>query len=306
MGLLNKFVDGSLEFYKVSRSLVLSCSLSTWWLQLTRSFAQFELKKFQWPVFVHSYLTLVENKSSEEAKAFMDEFKAEFQTVHADDLKLLATITLPEHVEYNESARLFRTVKYRIPVTKKAYALLVGYMDKEADKGGDLIMGLLNAYSKIEAVDRGVANPFSFSAIIEKDKGGQADQPEIEGVPGAFEGTKTDKGMSAALKLGMFAMDPDLQQEVRSEVILEDQRNPPAEGKNSLLDEFEAKIKREESTEGPTRAELPLPAPRARDIRNEVMKLKENRDRFKIEGRTGGVGPGVSICMFTFHNSLDG
>lgn len=255
---------------------------------------------------MHCYLNLVENKCSEEAKKFLDEFKAGFQHAHADDLKLLATITLPEHVEHNESARLFRTVKYRIPVTNKAYALIVGYMDTEADKGGDLIMGLLNTHTKIEAVDRGVANPFSFSALFEKDKSGQVDQAEVEGVPGAFEGTKTDKRMNAPLKLGMFAMDSDMQEELRNEVILEDQRDPPAEGKTSLLEEFEQKIKREESTDGPTRAELPLPAPRARDIRNEVMKLKENRDRFQIEGRTGGVGPGVSICMFTFHNSLGG
>lgn len=37
----------------------------------------------------------------------------------------------------------------------------------------------------------------------------------------------------------------------------------------------------------------------------EVQKIKENRDRFKIEGRTGGVGPGVSVTMFTFHNTFD-
>lgn len=40
----------------------------------------------------------------------------------------------------------------------------------------------------------------------------------------------------------------------------------------------------------------------------EVQKVKENRDRFKIDGRdgrTGGVGPGLSVTMFTFHNTFD-
>ena len=32
----------------------------------------------------------------------------------------------------------------------------------------------------------------------------------------------------------------------------------------------------------------------------EVQRIKENRDRFRIEGRSGGVGPGVSVTMFTF------
>jgi len=37
----------------------------------------------------------------------------------------------------------------------------------------------------------------------------------------------------------------------------------------------------------------------------EVQKVREYRDRYKIDGRTGGVGPAVSVCMFTFHNTLD-
>lgn len=253
---------------------------------------------------MYSYLELVDTRCSDKAKEFLDEFKDDFQHAHAADIKVLATITLPEHVEANESANRFKNIKYRIPVTDKAYGLIVGQMEKEAVNGGDLIMRLLNTHTKIETVNRGVANPFSFSAIWDKDKSGPIDQAEIEGVPGAFEGTRTDKRLNARLKLGPIAMDPELQGEVRAELTLEDQRNPPAEGKTSLLDEFEQKIKREESQDGPTQAELPLPPSRARDVRNEVEKLKENRDRFRIEGRTGGVGPGVSVCMFTFHNNL--
>jgi transcription initiation factor TFIID subunit 5 len=36
----------------------------------------------------------------------------------------------------------------------------------------------------------------------------------------------------------------------------------------------------------------------------EMQKLRENRDRFKIDGATGGVGVAISACMFTFHNTL--
>jgi len=37
----------------------------------------------------------------------------------------------------------------------------------------------------------------------------------------------------------------------------------------------------------------------------EVQKIRELRDRFRIDPRTGGVGPGVSIAMYTFHNTQD-
>jgi transcription initiation factor TFIID subunit 5 len=37
----------------------------------------------------------------------------------------------------------------------------------------------------------------------------------------------------------------------------------------------------------------------------EVQKIKENRDRLKIDSRTGGIGPGLSVVMYTFHNTSD-
>lgn len=228
-----------------------------------------------------------------------------FQVAHADDLKLLATITLPAHVEENSTTKLFRNNKYRIPVTDKVQDLLIAHLEKEYEAGGQTILRILVAHCNIKIVDRGLANPYSFTAIHEKHKSTQVNQAELlEGVPGAFEGIRTDATPSGPLKLGPFAMDPDLLGELRSELILEDQRHPPTDGRTSLVDELEHKIKREESADGPARGELPLPAPRARDVWNEVEKLKEYRDRFRIDGRTGGVGPGVSVTMFTFHNSL--
>lgn len=266
---------------------------------------QFELQKFLWPIFVHAYLELVIDKYSGEAKSFLDTFRAGFEVAHADDLKLLATITLPSHVEENSTAKLFRTTKYRIPVTDKAHDLMIAHMEKDYEAGGQTIIRLLAAYCNITIVDRGLANPYSFTAIHEKQKSSQVNQAELqEGVPGALEGIRTDATPRGPLKLGPYPLDPDLQRDIRTELLLEDQRNPPADGKPSLMEEFEQKIKREESAEGPNGKQLPLPPPRARDVINEVEKLKQHRDRFRTEGRTGGVGIGVSVTMFTFHNSL--
>lgn len=256
-------------------------------------------------MFVHSYLELVEGKYPDEAKTFLDTFKTSFEVAHADDLKLLATITLPSHVEENSTTKLFKTTKYRIPVTDKAHDLMLAHMEKDYEAGGQIILRLLASYCSIPIVDRGLANPYSFAAIGEKQKSTQVSLVELqEGVPGAFEGVRTDATPSGPLRLGPLALDPDLQREIRSELVQEDQRNPPADGQLSLVEEFENKIKREESADGPTRAQLPLPAYRSRDVLDEVEKLKEHRDRFRIEGRTGGVGTGVSVTMFTFHNSL--
>jgi len=98
-------------------------------------------------------------------------------------------------------------------------------------------------------------------------------------------------------------MEMELRDDVRAELEEMDQRHPPLEGVPTLVDEFDRKIKREEDADGPSRTDIPLPPSRARDVVMEMKKVQENRDRFKIEGRTGGVGVPVSVCMFTFHNT---
>lgn len=127
-----------------------------------------------------------------------------------------------------------------------------------------------------------------------------------EGIPGVNIGLSNKDVLdpAAPLTLGPLPMETDLKEDVRGEIEDEEARKPPPEGQPSMLEELEQKIKREESADAPNRADLPLPPSRARDILLEMSKLRENRDRFKIEGRTGGAGVPVSACLFTFHNAL--
>jgi transcription initiation factor TFIID subunit 5 len=101
-------------------------------------------------------------------------------------------------------------------------------------------------------------------------------------------------------------MEQAMEEDVRAELADEDIKIPPVAGKNTFTQEFDHMIKKEEEEEAPTRADIPFPPSTARDVAMEVMKVKENRDRYKLDGRTGGVGPGISVCMFTFHNTYDG
>src|SRR5204863_4530060 len=105
--------------------------------------------------------------------------------------------------------------------------------------------------------------------------------------------------------LGKLALEPLLESDVRADLEEEDAKNPPTAGRSTFVQHLEQMIKKEEDEEGPTRGEIPYPPSTARDVAMEVQKVKENRDRFKIEGRTGGVGPAISVCMFTFHNTHD-
>ncbi|KAK4696703.1 transcription initiation factor TFIID subunit 5, partial [Lecanoromycetidae sp. Uapishka_2] len=162
----------------------------------------------------------------------------------------------------------------------------------------------------IRAFERAADDPRGLAVLLDRARSNEKHPGEDEGIPGHDPGSANTDGADGSsvltkLKLGPMPMEPDLMADVRAELEEEDARQPPLEGQSSLVDHFEQRIKREESEDAPTRNEVQFPPSTSRDVAMEVQKVKEDRDRFKIEGKTGGVGPGVSVSMFTFHNTYD-
>jgi transcription initiation factor TFIID subunit 5 len=277
------------------------------WVENNLDLYKFELSKLLWPFFVYSFLELVGQGYTEESKAFLKEIGPNFQPVHADDLKTFSTITLPQHVTDNSVTTLYKQNKYRIPLNQHATGDLFNFLERESEQGGSVIRQILVSYCQIDSTARGPVTPFSFEAVFRKSRTLELDDVDVnEGIAGVNIGLSNKDVLdpAAPLTLGMLPMESDLQEDVRAELEDEERRNPPAQGKPTLLEEFDQKIKREDSADAPNRTDLPLPPSRPRDIMLEMSKLRENRDRFKIEGRTGGVGVPISACMFTFHNTL--
>lgn len=268
---------------------------------------QFELSKLLWPTFVYSFIELVTNGYGEDAKTFLKDLGRYFEPSHSDDIKNFSTLALPQHVNANPTAKLYKENKYRIPLNQHATADLFNFLERESEQGGAVIRQILVSYCQIDSTSRGPVTPFSFESVYRKSKNIDLDEVDTsEGIPGVNIGLSNRDLLdpAAPLLLGPLPMDADLKEDVRAEVEEEEARNPPQDGRPSMLEELDQKIKREDSPDAPQRADLPLPPSRPRDILLEMSKLRENRDRFKIEGRTGGAGIPVSACMFTFHNTL--
>ncbi|KAH6603263.1 hypothetical protein Trco_008038 [Trichoderma cornu-damae] len=277
------------------------------WVENNLEIYKFELSKLLWPIFVYSFIELVGNGYTEEGKLFLKDVGQHFQASHADDLRNFSTITLPQHVAENPITKLYKENKYRVPLNQHATGDLFNFLERESDQGGLVIRQLLVSYCQIDSTARGPITPFSFEAVFRKSKNLEIEEVDAkEGIPGVNIGLSNRDILdpAAPLSLGPLPMDTDLRDDVRAEIEDEERRNPAPPGGPSLLEEFDHKIKREESADAPSRADLPLPPSRPRDIMLEMQKLRENRDRFKIEGRTGGVGVPVSACMFTFHNTF--
>lgn len=259
---------------------------------------------------MYSFLNLASDFLPKESRTFFDRFKADYENEHENDLRALEPISLPEHVQSNEVAKIYRGHKYRVTLSEVAFYNLVQFLESKAKDGGAVLVGVIQNHLKTVTVDRAADDRYSLARLINRARTVEDFPAEDEGIPGHnpgsadLDGTSGPKDLSR-LRLGPRPMEVDLRSDVRAELEDEDARNPPAAGEDSLVQQFEQHIKREESEDAPTRTELQLPSVVARNVAVEVQKLKEDRDRFKIEGRIGGMGPGVSVTMFTFHNTYD-
>ncbi|KAI2463408.1 WD40 repeat-like protein [Annulohypoxylon bovei var. microspora] len=280
------------------------------WVEQSLDVYKFELAKFLWPLFVYAYLRLVKQGSSAHAKAFMEELRGRFKKSHPDEVKTLSTITLPIHALHDPLAKAYLENQYVVPISKALAGTLFGFLERDFDQGGGLILDLINQHTRVNTIDRGPIEPFSFEAIYRRSQQQELDEVDIqEGIPGM----SSHSGLSnrsllderAALKLGPSQMEPELRDDVVAELEEEDRLNPPRDGYPTLVEEFNAMHPvKKESVDSPQRSEIPYPPSRARDVVMEMQKARENRDRFKINNLTGAAGAGVTVHIWTFHNHL--
>lgn len=243
-----------------------------------------------------------------EGRIYFDRFRSYFEEEHKDDLRTLQSVTLIDHVSSNETAKIYRENKYRLTLSTMAFYNLIRFLESKEKEGGNLIVAILQNNLNVVTVDRAADSQSIFAQKLNRARNVEDFPAEDEGIPGHNAGSANLEQAAGSnvlprVKLGALPMDKDAMEDVRGDLEDEDEKEPPGSGQTSLVQHFEQRIKREESEDAPTRDELRLPQATARDVAMEVQKVKEDRDRFKIEARTGGVGPGVSVTMFTFHNT---
>lgn len=281
------------------------------WIEDNLDLYKPELRRLLWPIFVYSYLALAHEHYVRDCKRFFDKYNGLFLPDHEVDVGNLGGISMPEHIEANTTAKKYNTNRYRLSFTSMALSSLYEFLEAKELEGGSIITALLQRHFDIKQVERTRAGQERSLAAMMAQGGVDDEMPaEDEGIPGHNAGSaNTDPNAPLVLpnlKLGRLPMDPEALEDVRAQLQDEDAKNPPGPGQHSLVEELEQRIKQEPTDEAPSRDAVPLPPALARDVAMEVQKIKENRDRFKIfEKTTGGLGPGVSVVMHTFHNTFD-
>lgn len=264
------------------------------WTDNSLDLYQPELRRVLYPVFVHLYLNLVSQHQSQQAKEFFQEFAPSHSVLHSQDLQKLSAVLLPSHLTDNELAKVFRSDKYSIKVSRTTFDLLVYFLDEIEEDGGSIITQIINQYIKANITS---ARPSRFDNEVVMD-------PE-EGLPGLLDGqTELDAFNSQPVKLGKLPLDPDFEKDV--EMILEHQDNEAqamnqglqSPNSGSLLSEFQKMNEKE--VDSPARSLLPLPQYKTADILNEIRAVSDSKNKIKV-GPIQSALP--SVCMYTFQNT---
>jgi transcription initiation factor TFIID subunit 5 len=174
------------------------------------------------------------------AKAFFEKHSEEHELQHRDALLELSSVSLQEHLESNKRARLYRSKKYRLTLSRTSLSLLIHYLMEKQDAGGQNVLRLMNRWLDIKIV-----------------QGAPTD--EVGGVDGEalmdHEGIDTREELS----LGPLPMDPDMMEDVRAELREEDAKNGDSVNSDNSLSQAWSKVKREPAEDSPARELIPLP-----------------------------------------------
>ena len=289
--------------------------LALTWIANTLDIYAPEFRRLRWPLFLYSYFRLITEFYPSLSREFFVKYRGPFETEHADDLRAVTALTTPEHLQENCIAQLYLKHKYRLTLSNMTFWVLIQFLETNEHAGGRQLTSLLQDHLDIRMVDRNASaggSARSLQRLLESRQNGTTDDDvpaEDEGIPGHHPGSanleRNAPSVLNKLALGAMPMEADLMEDVKADLAQADLAAPPLNGTTTttLIEQFEHNIKTEPSDDIP--ASIPLPPSSARDVSMEVQKVHENRDRFRIEGRTGGVGPGVSVTMFTFHNTFD-
>ncbi|CAG8775977.1 29901_t:CDS:10, partial [Racocetra persica] len=247
-----------------------------------------ELQRVLWPIFVHAYLELVSKEHIVQATEFFDTFESDHST-HIKELKSLRVITHAHHIQENELAQNFLSKKFPVQMTNTAYDIFIDFLQDKS-----FLLRIVNQHLNIEV---------------------GTSHTEI-GIPG-FSSQELEEFNQQEVLLGHMPMDPAMRDEV--EKVLSDEDNyriaqieaeyqsgtdeQKANGigyqSHSLQQEFIEKVKREQSSDAPDRASIPLPSYKGSDIRAQVELIKDISQRIEL-------GPSTtlpSVCFYTFHNT---
>ncbi|KAG7892778.1 hypothetical protein KL905_001182 [Ogataea polymorpha] len=271
------------------------------WCENSLEMYKYELEKFLYPIFVQSYLTLIQRGDVNDARSFFEKFHSDHLLSHSYEIRSLAGISLPDHLEENEIARLFKTEKYHVNVSKVSMNLILSFLNENEAIGGGIIVRIIN-------------NTMSITTQVEVTSQEEEGNGEhTEGIAAIYQllndeshrpkkDTESSEVFnSKAVKLGKLPDDPEFVKELEAELQQKDEAQKDQNPEKTLMEEYEENFKVDPAGEDtPARESLPLPQKTAFDLKREITKIQDSRAKVKLNAVQASL---PSTCMYTFHNT---
>ena len=95
-------------------------------------------------MFVYSYLNLVSEFFTADARSYFERFQGIFENEHAEDLRKLQPVSLPEQAQDAEIAKLYYGSKYRLTLSTVGFFNMILFLEGRHKEGGALLIGILS------------------------------------------------------------------------------------------------------------------------------------------------------------------
>ncbi|KAJ8916111.1 hypothetical protein NQ315_004478 [Exocentrus adspersus] len=253
---LKHFVEGTLDIYK------------------------HELGTILYPVFVHMYLELVYNGHTEKAVALMKKFGPEQDSYYQDDLKKLALVMKPDHMNGNELADTFKSNQFIIRISRDTLSLLKRHLN---DKKASVLLNIIQEHLYFDMYE-GVAR----------------NKKQIDATSGAIGGEAKRQDNKTKVYYGIPKL-PDIQSlsaPVEEEEEVGDQDNPDKPKKKKAKKDPLFSKKTKSDPNAPPADRIPVPELKDNDKLEKVKALREASKRIVL-------GPELlpSCCCYTLLNA---
>lgn len=117
------------------------------WIEDSLDLFKNDLLPLLYPIYLHIYFDLIAQEQYEAAKKFFNSYKEDFPEKF-EELKVFATVNMPQHLHENALVFGFRTNKYFIVMGRYAYDLLINFLE---ENNLIYILKIMNQYMEIKA-----------------------------------------------------------------------------------------------------------------------------------------------------------
>ncbi|ORZ30914.1 WD40-repeat-containing domain protein [Catenaria anguillulae PL171] len=273
------------------------------WIEASLDVFKPQLKDILFPLFTHIYLDLLAKNYVQEARAFLDSYKADHVAFYSHDLFQMDAVQTPHHVTENAWALAVRDPNNKFTVTlhDTTFRLLISYLE---DNNMVALLRILSQYIQVNVISStaATASASASASASATTSSALAAAPTADATssssstPAPAPASNPEKPISLAqfnstpLRLGPPLLPTTDRQLIESALTAAANKDPaiPPDNKG-LYDDHVTPIK-----------PVPLPPLRAKHVQEYVDHVQDLAHRATLSSTAL-----PSIAMYTWHNTYD-